>query len=992
MTRPILWLDTETFNEVDLDVGAYVYALTAEILIVSYAIQDGPAQVWDVTSGAPAPEALISALANPDYLVYAHNSPFDRPMLEHNKIGLPVPPRERWRCTMAQALTNALPAGLDDLCRVLRVPQDQAKLAIGTKLINRFCKPAPANHKARRYDRNTHPELWAQFCEYARQDIVAMRECHRRMPDWNYRGQELDAWLLDQKINDRGFFVDKPFVDAAVRATEEEKARIAARFQELTHYQVEKPSKRDQFLAYLNDTYLLGLDNTRAETLRGLVARGDTPDELRELLEIAIESNKTSTSKYARLQQAIDPRDGRFRGGLQFAGAGRTRRWAGRIFQPQNLPSRGLPPAASVETYIEAVKVGMHTVLFDDLMKYGAAALRGAVLASPGKAIRAADLSNIEGRMLAWFAGEEWKLKAFRDYDAGVGPDLYNITANMIIGVDPWKVPKKLRNVFGKVPDLACFGANTLVLTDTGLKKIVDVQPEDRVWDGQEWVCHAGVVDRGERPVINLAGIEVTPDHLIRTGATWTQAQELVSSESMLFQALETGSANLPWSGLTQDRVVVCTPYWSAVAAKVPGSTLSHLGILGLGELLGATSARRRPQAALRSDTSGMPTSCQTKRTDAGCSTVSQPASTDAGTRTTPRTGTTEGGESGLILSGRKTEGLFSGISSRWRGGISRHLSLIASTWTKGISRAICGSFREEKTGATNGLSQTSKNESINLRRVYDVACAGPRTRFTIWTDRGWLLVHNSGYQGGVRGYQTFARAYGVKMADHWDTICRSIVEEIRAAARKNLAKDWAKQQVEELGISELEWLASETCKIAWRRRHPATVKFWYDLQDAVKQAIQQPGQVFVVTKLKVSVRVERGFRWLLILLPSGNRLCYFEPGLTEDGSIFYWGMSEDEGSTTKVWTRVFTHGGKLTGNVCQTTARDLLTYNMPSIEGAGYDILMTVHDEVVTESPIDSPLDDERLARLMSWNPPWAPDIPLAADGFSAPRYKKED
>lgn len=704
MTRPILWLDTETFNEVDIDVGAYVYALTAEILIVTFAIQDGPPQLWDVTSGAPAPQVLIDALANEAYLVHAHNSPFDRQILAHNKVGLPCPPRERWRCTMTQALTNALPAGLDDLCRVLRVPQDQAKLAIGSKLINRFCKPAPTNHKARRYDHNTHPELWAQFCQYALQDIVAMRECHRRMPNWNYTGQELDAWLLDQKINDRGFYVDKPFVDAAVRATEAEKARIAARFQELTHHQVEKPSKRDQFLAYLNDTYLLGLDNTRAETLRGILARGDTPADLRELLEIAIESNKTSTSKYARLQQAIDPRDGRFRGGLQFAGAGRTRRWAGRIFQPQNLPSRGLPPASSVETYIEAVKAGVHTVFFDDLMKYGAAGLRGAVLATPGKAIRAADLSNIEGRMLAWFAGEEWKLKAFRDYDAGVGPDLYNITANMIIGVDPWKVPKKLRNVFGKVPDLA------------------------------------------------------------------------------------------------------------------------------------------------------------------------------------------------------------------------------------------------------------------------------------------------SGYQGGVRGYQQFARAYGVKMADHWDTICQSIDEEIRAGARKNLKKDWAQQQVEELGISELEWLASETCKLAWRRRHPATVSFWYDLQGAVVNAIKNPGQVFVVTKLKISVRQERGFRWLLILLPSGNRLCYFEPGLTEEGSIFYWGMSEDEGSTTKVWTRIFTHGGKLTGNVCQTTARDLLTYNMPAIERAGFDILMTVHDEVVTESDIASPRDDKMLSKLLSWNPPWAPDIPLAADGFSAPRYKKED
>lgn len=719
-----LWNDAETFSTLDLKaVGTYRYAThpTTELLLVSWAIDGGTVQEWSPAEGEPIPAELLAAYLNADTRT-AHNSAFDRNVIPRClcRMGIISAAEEAWllnprgwRCTMVKALTHALPADLDTLGKVLGLPVDQAKLADGKKLISRFCKPAPSNHKADRYDHTTHPELWAKFKQYAHNDVVAMRECDRRMPDWNLRSRELELWFLDQKINDRGFYADRALVDAAVTATDQEKAILAHRFVELTGGTVAKPSQRAQFQQFMVVKHGINLENTQKGTLLAAQSQLPPDSEAHELLEIALQSNKSSTSKYARIQGAIGE-DSRFRGGLQFAGAGRTRRWGGRGFQPQNLPSRGLPKAEQVDVYIDAVKAGIHTSVFDKLMWYGSAALRGVVTAQKGRHIVAADLSNIEGRILAWVAGEDWKVQAFRDYDAGTGPDLYNVTANMITGVDPWNVPKSMRNAFGKVPDLA------------------------------------------------------------------------------------------------------------------------------------------------------------------------------------------------------------------------------------------------------------------------------------------------SGYQGGAAGYQTFARAYNIQMADYWDTIQQSVDAAHITKARSNLRKAWARAQITSLGISELEWLASETCKLAWRARHPATVGFWYALQDAAIRAIDFPGSTHEVTRLKISCRDHAGHKWLQILLPSGNRLCYFHPQVLrtvtvdEDTgkertnvAITYWGLASEDGGP-RVWNRSFTHGGKLTGNVCQTLARDLLGYNLPAIETAGYDIVTTVHDEVVAEA--DETMDEALMVQLLATNPPWADGLPLAAAGFSAPRYKKED
>lgn len=700
-----LWLDRETWSELDLkEVGTYVYADAAEDLMISYALGDGPARVWDRTAEEMHDE-LWHALDDSDSEVWAHNAQFDKAV--HNGQHQHYMPRvdlERWRCSMAMALSHALPAGLGDLCRVLRVPADQAKLADGKKLVTLFTRPQPKGRKIRRATRQTHPAEWERFKQYAANDITAMRECVKRMPTWNWDASAIAEWHLDQRINDRGFQVDRELTQAGARAAVTEKARIATRFAQLCGGAF-TPGQRAKFLDFLNARLPAPLDNTQSGTFQIVMRDPDLPTDVREMMSLAIASNKTSTAKYAALDPAVSA-DGRFRGGLQFAGAARTRRWAGRLFQPQNLPSRGLPPAEAIESYIEHLKVGTHDLFFDDLMRYGAAALRGCVIVPEGKKMVVADLSNIEGRVLAWIAQENWKLQAFRDYDAGTGPDLYNVTAVSIIGGDPWAVPKHLRNAFGKVPDLA------------------------------------------------------------------------------------------------------------------------------------------------------------------------------------------------------------------------------------------------------------------------------------------------SGYQGGVAGYQTFARAYGLKMRDFWETIQKMIAPAHVHKAWENLAK-WGSPQLESLEIDEIEWVASETCKLAWRARHPATEKFWYALGNAAKQAIKNPGQVFTVGPLiKLRVVSHWGQKWLVVKLPSGRFLTYFEPhiiGTGRDETIAYWGDAAEEGKTTRQWVRNFTHGGKMTGNCCQTIARDILAPAAAVAEQRGYLPILSVHDEVLTETPDTDRYSAGGLVEILSAGAPWTEGLPLAAAGFETYRYKKD-
>lgn len=450
----ILWFDCETYSACDLKVhGTHRYAAhpSTEITVAQWALDDGEPVVVDCTDPHPGGSSatLGALLRDPRVIVVAHNSAFDRTLLRHC-WGIDVP-IERWRDTMVQALAHGLPGSLDKLSGILGLPADQAKDKRGRQLIQLFCKPQPRT--GARNDRTSHPEQWAEFLEYSRSDIVAMREVHRRLPKWNYRdgGTELVLWHLDQRINDRGFQVDLPLAVGAIDAVAEEQARLKRQTVDLTDGQVSSPSKRDDLLVHILMEYGVELPDMKADTLRRRMEDPELPEAVKLLLSIRLEATKTSTAKYKALVNATSD-DGRLRNTLQFAGAQRTARWAGRIFQPQNMPRPDMDQD-DIDTGIEALKAGCAPVIFDDVMRLTSNCIRGAIVAPPGKKLVIADLANIEGRGLAYIAGEAWKVQAFREFDAGKGPDMYKLAYARAFNIDPAAVTKGQRQI-GKVQEL----------------------------------------------------------------------------------------------------------------------------------------------------------------------------------------------------------------------------------------------------------------------------------------------------------------------------------------------------------------------------------------------------------------------------------------------------------------------------------------------------------------------------------------------------------
>lgn len=537
-----LWYDSETFSETPIRSGTYRYARDAEIMIATYAVDDGPVCTIDFTDPAARlagdDEELIELLLDPDVIVVAHNSMFDRAVLAAS--GRPCPPIERWRDTMVQALAHALPDALGTLCDVLGVPMDKAKHKTGKDLIKLFCQPRPKNSKLRRATRETHPVEWQWFLDYAGADIEAMREVYRRLPQWNYGDRtdygrlEIARWHLDQRINDRGFQVDLDLAEKAIALIDEEQERLADQTYTATGGDVARATQRDALLEHLLSEYGVVLPDLRASTLERRIDDPDLPPALRELLSLRLMTSTTSTSKYKALTTAQT--GGRLRGTLQYNGASRTGRWAGRKFQPQNLPSRGLLPLPKIREGIEAIKGGYVRLIgeetFGNVMLLTASTIRGCITAPEGKRLCIADLSNIEGRILAWEAGEEWKLQAFRDYDTckGLdgewhtgtavahavltgqpialeldakgepirkGHDLYVMAYAKSFGVDPSSVTKKQRAV-GKVQELALgyeggvgafvtFAASYGIDLEQMARDVWDQLPADLVSEAQDF-------------------------------------------------------------------------------------------------------------------------------------------------------------------------------------------------------------------------------------------------------------------------------------------------------------------------------------------------------------------------------------------------------------------------------------------------------------------------------------------------------------------------
>jgi hypothetical protein len=579
--------------------------------------------------------------------------------------------------------------------------------------------------------------------------------------------------------------------------------------------------------------------------------------------------------------------------------------------------------------------------------------LRAMIVAKDGHDLIAADFANIEGRVLAWLAGEQWKVDAFKDYDAGTGPDLYKLAYGRAYGLEAKDVTKDQRQV-GKVMELACFDERTMLLTDKGLKYIVDVTTDDQLWDGVEWVRHDGPVFQGFRPTTNLNGVGVTAEHLIATRQTWLPAERLVSNRDTLRQALDLGSANLPWSAATQAPTAVRSVSASNAPAA-PRPTPSRRQTYALARALAATFARRFNPPAGGRTISPMQTWFPTPNTAGGFSTESLRASIAAITRVIAGIVTTAVEASTCSNLGARAAANSSGTSSRFPGGTNPPWNLIEPTSTEGTSPAISGSSREPRTRGTDAKYRSCNSASPNLKPVYDILNAGPRSRFTIRSVDGFLIAHNCGYQGGVGAFQTMARAYNVKVAD---------------------------EQADDI-------------KTKWRAAHPRIKQFWYDLENAAIAATVDKGEVKRVGK----IMFKKAGSFLWCRLPSGRSLCYPYPRVADvevpwtnkDGTpatkpaLFHWGVDP----VTKQWAEDSSYGGKISENVTQAVARDILASALLRLEQHGYNPVLHVHDEVVCEVPKGWGSVDE-LQEIMERVPTWAEGLPIAVEGWRGTRYRK--
>lgn len=457
-----LWLDCETFSIIPISKGTHKYSEGVEVMLWAYAVDSDPISVWDITASKSMPEELAAAFYNGRTIIYAHNAHFDRTMLEkcgfHSDLS-------RWRCSMAQAYAHSLPGSLDSLCTVFKLGADTAKDKEGKKLVQLFCMPRKTG-KVARATRETHPVEWKRFMEYARLDIASMREIVRKMPNWNYKDDELRLWHLDQTINNRGYQVDTELAASAVRASKRAQNQLADRTETLTFGDLGSTTQRDETLRHLVEAWGVDLPDLTAPTVARRIEDPELPAELKELLGIRLQASSTSVAKYRKLLDCVSA-DGRLRGTMQFCGAARTGRWGGRLFQPQNL----LRPTLEYEDImfgIECILGDCEDYFFENVMKLCANAVRGCIVATKGKKLCISDLASIEGRVLAWLAGEQSECDAYAKYDTflldkkgnpipdgkggfkRVGPDLYCVAYARAFHVDPWSVTKAQRQI-GKV-------------------------------------------------------------------------------------------------------------------------------------------------------------------------------------------------------------------------------------------------------------------------------------------------------------------------------------------------------------------------------------------------------------------------------------------------------------------------------------------------------------------------------------------------------------
>lgn len=449
-----LSIDLETFSSVPIaKAGAqkYISSPDFEILLFAYSLDGAPVEIIDLAMGEKLPPWLVQAITSPDYIKHAYNAPFEWGCLS-KYIGY-LPP-DQWRCTMFHGLYCGYTAGLDATGRALGLSEDKRKLNTGKALIRYFCvpcNPSKANGQRTRNYPHHDPARWDLFKEYCRQDVVTEMEIERRLssfpvPDWVQK-----QWEVDLIINARGVAVDMDFVGGALQMGATVKQSLMQEATEISR--LDNPNSVAQLTQWLQTEMDEELSDLRKDTVAQLLNRDGNSSHVQRMLEIRQELGKTSTKKYDAIEAAVCP-DGRVRGLLQFYGANRTGRWAGRLVQVQNLPRTYTEPLDLARDLVRGRKLDALRAVYGSVPDTLSQLIRTAFIAPEGHVLIDADFSAIEARVISWMAGEQWRLEVFRTHGK-----IYEASASQMFGV-PIELIKKGNPEYelrqrGKVAELA---------------------------------------------------------------------------------------------------------------------------------------------------------------------------------------------------------------------------------------------------------------------------------------------------------------------------------------------------------------------------------------------------------------------------------------------------------------------------------------------------------------------------------------------------------
>lgn len=1018
--------DFESYSTIELPShGAYVYGQhpSTGIHCLSYELPDWDKPVcWRF--GDPDPRELLAYIANGGALG-AWNSQFEehaiwRGVIARTKPHWPQPRTEQFHDIMAWAYAASLPGSLKEAAKALGM--EERKDEAGTRVMKQLMRPRKIEDDGTIvwWTPESAPEKFERLYAYCDQDVIVEREAAKRLRPLSPAERQL--WLLDQKINQRGVLLDSVAVRGAASLVKSEAQRLSDRMRELTGCAA---TNVGGILKWLRQ-YVPDQESLTKADLAELLARPNLPDVVREVLKLRAAAGKASTAKISKMLSCAG-KDGRVRGMFQYHRA-TTGRWAGSLIQLHNMPRPKLTPKEAAECIAlfnaphgaECIELG-----YAKPMEALSWCLRGMLIPAPGHRFIGGDFANIEGRVLAWLAGETWKLDAFRDYDLKIGPDLYKLAYARAFDISPDEIGKEDdRRQIGKVMELACIAENEMVLTDCGLVPVQDVTTSHKVWDGVEFVAHEGVVFKGLREVISYDGLRATRDHTVFVqgeprevpfGIAAARGSRLVQSgsgrnplracrDSVGGTEVYPGLVHLLRSdalhGLRLRTVDLLSKPYSRKKQGLPNvlsaakrsemaveASIGNAGSLHKSKVQGLQELRR-PGYPFRIRNcvvrSALDTRAHRPRQVQGTGPDRQQRALWAGQHSLcyasgerVQSAAIEAPHAGYRLGAI-------GESAR----LPRHAPLPCGRVPEGSNNraSVQGSF-----GQAQELARDSYPAEIV--RVYDIVNAGPRNRFTV----SGKLVHNCGYQGGVGSFRSMAKNYNADLSEIAATVEKTA--DPGAWARAEKKRLWL--QIEHGMHADLPpkiYTGLRVLVDAWREAHPYTVAFWRDLEECALSAVKYKGQAFKTATGLISF--VRGEHFLYCRLPSGRVLSYARPSVetvineltgNPQQVVQYWaaGKDKDGGRGKKDFAPVQSYGGLLAENVTQAAARDCLSEAMQRLEAAGYPVVLHVHDEARCEVPNGFGSVAE-CAEIMGKSPRWAGGLPIAVECNELTRYHK--